>query len=105
INVSKVFLLVFTLGTALGTVGGALVIPTGVASLEMGVELIVKAFAVVVIGGLGSMKGAAVGAIIVGLLSTLAVFTYPEVDTLAIYLIVIGMLIWKPSGLYGRVAA
>src|SRR3546814_4354449 len=56
INVSKVFLLVFTLGTALGTVGGALVIPTGVASLEMGVELIVKAFAVVVIGGLGSMR-------------------------------------------------
>ena len=105
INVSKVFLLVFPLGTALGTVGGALVIPTGVASLEMGVELIVKAFAVVVIGGLGSMKGAAVGALIVGMLSTLAVFTYPEVDTLAIYLIVIGMLIWKPSGLYGRVAA
>ncbi|WP_017522449.1 branched-chain amino acid ABC transporter permease [Pusillimonas noertemannii] len=104
INVSKVFLLVFTLGTALGTVGGALVIPTGVASLEMGVELIVKAFAVVVIGGLGSMKGAAVGAVIVGLLSTLAVFTYPEVDTLAIYVIVIGMLIWKPSGLYGRIA-
>jgi len=104
INVSKVFLLVFTLGTALGTVGGALVIPTGVASLEMGVELIVKAFAVVVIGGLGSMKGAAVGAVIVGLLSTLAVFTFPEVDTLAIYVIVIGMLIWKPSGLYGRIA-
>src|SRR5690625_2571421 len=103
INVSRVFLLVFTLGTMLGTVGGALVIPTGVASLEMGVELIVQAFAVVVIGGLGSMKGALVGALVVGLLSTLAVFTYPEIDTLAIYAIVIAMLIWKPSGLYGRV--
>lgn len=104
INVTKVFLLVFTLGTTLGTVGGALVIPTGAASLEMGVELIVEAFAVVVIGGLGSMKGAAVGAVIVGLLSALAVFTYPEADTLSIYLIVIAVLIWKPSGLFGRIA-
>jgi branched-chain amino acid transport system permease protein len=105
INVTKVFLLVFTLGTTLGTVGGALVIPTGAASLEMGVELIVEAFAVVVIGGLGSMKGAAVGAVIVGLLSALAVFTYPEADTLSIYLIVIAVLIWKPSGLFGRIAS
>lgn len=105
INVTRVFLLVFTLGTTLGTVGGALVIPTGAASLDMGVELIVEAFAVVVIGGLGSMKGAAVGAVIVGLLSALAVFTYPEADTLSIYLIVIAVLIWKPSGLFGRIAS
>ena len=44
----------FTLGTVLGTVGGALVVPTAAASLDMAVELVVEAFAVVVIGGLGS---------------------------------------------------
>ena len=58
VNASKIFALVFTVGCMLGTVGGALVVPSGAASLDMAVELVVESFAVVVIGGLGSMRGA-----------------------------------------------
>ena len=68
VNVRWMYTSVFTLGTVLGTVGGALVVPTAAASLDMPVELVVEAFAVVVIGGLGSMRGALVGALIVGLM-------------------------------------
>ena len=65
VNASKIFALVFTVGCMLGTVGGALVVPSGAASLDMAVELVVESFAVVVIGGLGSMRGALVGALVV----------------------------------------
>src|ERR1700674_2845501 len=58
VNASKIFALVFTVGCMLGTVGCALVVPSGAASLDMAVELVVESFAVVVIGGLGSMRGA-----------------------------------------------
>lgn len=105
IPVSKVYAQVFTLGTALGTVGGALAIPASAASLDMGIELIVDAFAVVIIGGLGSMKGALYGALIVGLVKAAAIATYPELEVLAIYLIVIGVLVLRPRGLVVRTAA
>ena len=105
VNVRLIYLLVFTLGTTLSTVGGALVVPTAAASLQMGVELVVDAFAVIVIGGLGSMKGAAVGALIVGTIRAGALFIYPEVDVLATYAIVLTVLIWRPSGLFGKAAA
>jgi branched-chain amino acid transport system permease protein len=105
INVKRVYLLVFTLGTMLSTIGGALVVPTAAATLQIGVELVVEAFAVVVIGGLGSMKGAAVGALIVGLIRAFALVVYPEVEILATYAIVLAVLIWKPSGLFGKVTA
>jgi branched-chain amino acid transport system permease protein len=101
ININKVYVKVFTLGTILGTIGGALVIPTTAAMTEMAVDLIVMAFAVVVIGGLGSMKGAFVGALLVGILKSVAVAIYPETEMLLIYLIVIAVLILKPQGLFG----
>jgi branched-chain amino acid transport system permease protein len=95
---------VFTLGTALGTIGGALVIPATAAMSEMGIELIVEAFAVVVIGGLGSMRGALVGALVVGLLRAVAISVYPELEMLLIYLIVIAVLVLRPRGLFGTPA-
>lgn len=98
---SSVFVRVFTLGTLLGTVGGALVVPTTAAVSEMAVHLIVLAFAVVVIGGLGSMKGAFVGALLVGLLKSLSMAIYPELEMMLIYLIVIAVLVFKPQGLLG----
>jgi len=101
INMRWVYIKVFTLGTVLGTLGGALVVPATAAVSEMGVELIVLAFAVVVIGGLGSMKGAFVGALAVGVLKSIAISTYPELEMLTIYLIVIAVLVIKPQGLFG----
>ena len=104
IDISKVYVAVFTLGVALGTVGGALVVPATAASLDMGVELIVDAFAVVIIGGLGSMPGALVGALVVGLTRAAAIWLYPEFEMLAIYVIVIAVLILRPRGLLGKSA-
>jgi branched-chain amino acid transport system permease protein len=104
VNMASVYARVFTLGTALGTLGGALVIPATAAMSEMGIELIVEAFAVVVIGGLGSMRGAVVGALIVGILRAIAISVYPELEMLLIYLIVIAVLVWRPRGVFGAVA-
>jgi branched-chain amino acid transport system permease protein len=105
VNMRAVYVKVFTLGTALGTLGGALVIPATAAMSEMGIDLIVEAFAVVVIGGLGSMRGAFAGALVVGVLRAIAIATYPEVEMLLIYLIVITVLVLRPRGLFGGAAA
>jgi branched-chain amino acid transport system permease protein len=102
VNVRWVYASVFTLGTVLGTVGGALVVPTAAASLDMPVSLVVEAFAVVVIGGLGSMRGALVGALIVGLMRAAAISWYSELEMLSIYLVVIVVLIVRPAGLFGK---
>jgi branched-chain amino acid transport system permease protein len=105
VDMRRVYVRVFTLGTALGTLGGALVIPATAAMSEMGIELIVEAFAVVVIGGLGSMRGAFVGALVVGILRAIAISVLPEIEMLLIYLIVIGVLVMRPRGLFGAAAA
>jgi branched-chain amino acid transport system permease protein len=105
VDMRRVYAAVFTLGSALGTLGGALVIPATAAMSEMGIELIVEAFAVVVIGGLGSMPGALVGALVVGVLRAIAIAVYPAIEMLLIYLIVIAVLVARPRGLFGKVAA
>ena len=105
VNVRGIYAAVFTLGTLLGTIGGALVVPTAAASLDMAVEVVIEAFAVVVIGGLGSMAGALAGSLLVGLIRAGSLVFYPEFEILAIYLIVIGVLLLKPSGLFGKPAA
>ena len=102
VNMTRVYVFVFTLGVALGTVGGALVAPATAAALDLGIELIVEAFAVVVIGGLGSMPGAFVGAIVVGLMKAASIATYPELEMLAIYLVVIAVLVLRPAGLFAK---
>ncbi len=102
VDMRSVYVRVFTLGSVLGTLGGALVIPSTAAMSEMGVELIVEAFAVVVIGGLGSMRGALAGALVVGVLRAAAIAVFPALEMLLIYLIVIGVLVLRPSGLFGK---
>ena len=102
VDVRRIYSTVFTLGAVLGTTAGALIVPTAAASLDMAIEFVIEAFAVVVIGGLGSMRGALVGALIVGLIRALSIVFFPELEVLAIYLIVIGVLIFRPVGLFGR---
>ena len=102
VDVRLIYASVFTLGTMLGTIGGALVVPTAAASLDMAVDLVVEAFAVVVIGGLGSMRGALAGALIVGLMRAAAISVYAELEMLSIYLVVILVLILRPAGLFGK---
>jgi branched-chain amino acid transport system permease protein len=102
VDVRRVYSVVFTLGTVLGTTAGALVVPTAAASLDMAIEFVIEAFAVVVIGGLGSMRGAFAGALIVGLIRAYSLVFYPEAEVLAIYVIVIAVLLLRPAGLFGR---
>jgi branched-chain amino acid transport system permease protein len=104
VDVRSVYAVVFTLGTLLGTLGGALVVPTSAASLDMAIEFVIEAFAVVVIGGLGSMTGALIGALLVGVIRAMSLVIYPEFEILAIYLIVIAVLLFRPSGLLGKPA-
>jgi branched-chain amino acid transport system permease protein len=105
VDVGRLYAIVFTLGTVLGTTAGALIVPTAAASLDMAIEFVVQAFAVVVIGGLGSMLGAVAGALIVGLVSAFAIAVYPELEVLGVYVIVIAVLLLRPSGLFGRRSA
>jgi branched-chain amino acid transport system permease protein len=100
IDVNRVFLVTFTLGTMLAAVGGALTAPTVSVVPGMGVEVIVLAFAVVVIGGLGSVGGAALGAIIVGLVRSASVHFLPEVELFSIYLVMALVLAFRPRGLF-----
>jgi branched-chain amino acid transport system permease protein len=104
VDVCRLYAVVFTLGTMLGTTAGALVVPTAAASLDMAIDFVIEAFAVVVIGGLGSMRGAFAGALIVGLIRAYAIVLYPEAEVLAIYVIVIAVLLLRPAGLFGRQA-
>ena len=104
VDVRRLYAVVFTLGTMLGTTAGALVVPTAAASLDMAIDFVIEAFAVVVIGGLGSMRGALAGALVVGLIRAYAIVLYPEAEVLAIYVIVIAVLLLRPAGLFGRQA-
>jgi branched-chain amino acid transport system permease protein len=100
IDVNRMFLVTFTLGTMLAAIGGALTAPTVSVVPAMGVEVIVLAFAVVVIGGLGSMPGAALGSIIVGLVRSAAVHYLPEVELFSIYVVMALVLAFRPRGLF-----
>lgn len=100
IDVRRYYLATFTLGTMLAALGGALTAPTVSVVPAMGVEVIVLAFAVVVIGGLGSLPGAALGALIVGLLRSAAVHYVPALELFAIYSVMALVLIIRPRGLF-----
>lgn len=105
INVTAMFLGTFIVGTALAALGGAYVAPTISVLPGIGVEVIVVAFAVVVIGGMGSIPGALVGAVAVGLARAAAVHMLPEVETFVIYVIMAAVLIFRPEGLFVPVKA
>ena len=105
INVARVYLVTFTVGTLLAAAGGALTAPTIAVSPGMGVEVIVLSFAVVVVGGLGSLGGAALGALLVGLVRSAAVKYWPEVELFSIYFVMAMVLIARPKGLFTAVEA
>jgi len=105
IDVTLIYLVTFTAGTTLAAIGGALTAPTVSVVPGMGVEVIVLAFAVVVIGGLGSMPGAAIGSLIVGIVRSGAVHLLPQVELFSIYLVMALVLAFRPRGLFVAVEA
>jgi branched-chain amino acid transport system permease protein len=100
IDVDRWFLVTFVAGTVLACVGGALVAPTISVVPGMGVEVIVLMFAVVVIGGLGSIPGAALGALLVGFVRAAAVHYWPEAELFSIYGAMALVLVVRPKGLF-----
>jgi branched-chain amino acid transport system permease protein len=100
INVSRVYLVTFTVGAMLGALGGALTAPTISVQPGIAADVIVLAFAVVVIGGLGSLGGAALGALIVGMVRAWAVHKWPEVELFSVYAVMAAVLIMRPKGLF-----
>jgi branched-chain amino acid transport system permease protein len=100
INVGRVMIGTFVVGAALGAFAGAVTAPKIAISPGIGVEVIVLAFAVVVIGGLGSIAGAVVGAVVVGVARAVTVHLFPEVELFAVYAVMAAVLAIRPHGLF-----
>src|SRR5215467_3377416 len=98
INVSAVYVSAFAIGCFMAGLGGAIIVPSQAAVLGMGINALVLAFVVVVIGGLGSLQGALVGALIVSFVRTAGIQFFPEIELAVLYLIAAVVLLVKPTG-------
>lgn len=105
VNVNAMFAATFAIGAVLGALAGALTAPAISVTPGIGVEVIVLAFAVVVVGGLGSIGGAAAGAVLVGLSRSFAVHVAPEIELFVIYGVMFLVLAIRPQGLFGQTLA
>jgi branched-chain amino acid transport system permease protein len=105
VNVSRVYTVAFTFGIFLAALGGAFTAPMISVQPGVSVAVVIVTFAVVIIGGLGSIEGAAIGALIVGLARSLAVHTWPPAELFSIYLAMAIVLVFRPEGLFQRVKA
>ena len=105
VNVNRVFMISFTLGVFLAALGGALTAPMISVSPGIGVNVIIVAFAVVIIGGLGSIEGAAIGAVFVGVARAASVHLLPEAELFIIYLVMAIVLVFRPEGLFQKTQA
>jgi branched-chain amino acid transport system permease protein len=104
VNVNLVYVEAFTIGCFMAGLGGAIIVPSQSAVLGMGVDALILSFIVVVIGGLGSLEGALVGALIVGTVREIGISVFPEIELAVLYLIAAGVLLVRPAGLFGRTA-
>ena len=102
IDVGRIYLIAFTLGALCAALSGALIAPTIAVVPGVAVDVVVSSFAVIAIGGMGSLEGAALGALIVGLVRAVAVQLFPELELVTIYLIMVLVLMVKPQGLWGE---
>lgn len=103
INVNRIYAVAFTLGALAAAIGGAFIAPTISVAPGFALEVVVLSFAVIAIGGMGSLEGAALGAVIVGLSRALAIHLVPELELVVIYLIMVLVLALRPQGLLGEV--
>ena len=101
LNVGFVYVSAFAIGCFMAGLGGAIIVPSQAAVLGMGIDALVLAFVVVVIGGLGSLQGALVGALIVSFVRTAGIQFFPEIELAVLYLIAAIVLLVKPTGLFG----
>jgi branched-chain amino acid transport system permease protein len=102
VNVSALYTGVFVIGSFLGGLGGALVAPVRTIVPGMDTEIIVEAFVVVVIGGLGSFWGTFLGALIYGQVLSFGILFFPRFSIFAVFALMAAVLILRPWGLLGR---
>ena len=105
VNVSRIYTFAFMFGIFLAALAGALTAPMISVQPGLSVGVIIVSFAVVIIGGLGSIEGAAIGALIVGLARALAVHTWPAAELFSIYVAMAVVLMFRPEGLFQRIQA
>jgi branched-chain amino acid transport system permease protein len=105
VNVQRVYMVAFSIGVFLAALGGAFTAPMISVQPGLSVSVIVVSFAVVIIGGLGSIEGAAIGALVVGLARATSVHLAPDFELFSIYLVMAGVLIFRPEGLFQSVKA
>jgi branched-chain amino acid transport system permease protein len=105
VNVSRVYVVAFSVGIFLAALGGAFTAPMITVVPGVSVGVIVVSFAVVIIGGLGSIEGAAIGALIVGLARSLAVHLAPAAELFSIYIVMAAVLVVRPEGLFQQTQA
>ena len=101
VNIRLLFTLVFGLGAALAGLAGAMAAPILAVQVGMGESILILTFVVIVIGGIGSVRGALLAALLVGVVDTLGrVLLPPAVAEMAIYLLMAAVLFWRPQGLF-----
>ena len=102
VRVNRVYASAFAFGALLAAMAGALTAPKISVQPGLSSEVIILSFAIVVIGGLGSVEGAAVGAILVGMARAASVHLLPQAELFMIYLIMAAVLMFRPEGLFRR---
>jgi branched-chain amino acid transport system permease protein len=102
INVPLMVMITYGAGVALAALAGVLAAPVVQVSPLMGSSLVIVVFAVVVIGGMGSIVGAILSGLALGLIEGLTKVIYPEASNIVVFVIMAVVLIWRPSGLFGR---
>ena len=103
LNINLVYRLVFALGVALAAFAGMLAAPVSSVYPGMGTSVLIICFVVVVIGGIGSVWGALVASLLIGLADTFGKVLLPEAAGVTVYLLMAAILLWRPEGLFRRV--
>lgn len=93
---------VFAVGIALAALGGIVVSPISTVFPGMGDGMLILSFVVIVVGGIGSITGAAIGALLIGLVDTFGKVFLPTVSSVLIYVLMAAVLLWRPNGILGR---
>ncbi|MCH8924764.1 MAG: branched-chain amino acid ABC transporter permease [Proteobacteria bacterium] len=102
IDIGRVFAIVFSIGVALAAFSGMIGAPVSSVYPGMGEQILIVSFVVVVIGGIGSVKGAFVGAMLIGLADTFGQVLLPDFASVVVYAVMAVVLLWRPQGLFGR---
>jgi branched-chain amino acid transport system permease protein len=102
IDMNRIWWLVFAIGSALAGIAGVLASPIRSVYPEMGHFMLVECFVVVVVGGMGSLKGAILSGIIIGQAIAITTLFYPQFADIVIFLVMAVVLLIRPSGLFGK---